>query len=373
MVLSAVCDLCGGNSGPNCFHSEFNLAKIEFRDNNFEHSIRVINKLISKGCVDKSVRAYKELAKLNLELDLFKFINQLQNLELNLLNSDVFSDYLNTLKNVVLPNNRIRWHYDSTFSYLEILHSVFSNQDENFKREIFRIVIDVFSWEQHQFGHDPFNEDGKHLVFGYRPQMVSEIDSLIKQFRKIGILGNYIEIISEVVENLYIQTVDAYKEKIIGYGREFIKLGDVFEKSQLDYNVSRYNSIKDAEPLLEILKINQIQFKDKNLRIDLFISDVNKINGEIQNILNEVDRKAKENDKRCFIVTATMGNSENFIVQEFRFFRDDKLLKSFIGRILVGLYYTLGPHCAFFIARSIMLRKIIYRFFVLPLYRLIKR
>ena len=133
MVLSAVCDLCGENSGPNCFQSEFNLAKIEFRDNNFEHSIRVINKLISKGCVDKSVRAYKELAKLNLELDLFKFINQLQNLELNLLNSDVFSDYINTLKNVVLPNNRIRWHYDSTFSYIEILHSVFSNQDENFK------------------------------------------------------------------------------------------------------------------------------------------------------------------------------------------------------------------------------------------------
>lgn len=61
-------------------------------------------------------------------------------------------------------------------------------------------------------------------------------------------------------------------------------------------------------------------------------------------------------DKHCFIATATYGSDMATEVQTFRKFRNEFLLKNFVGRKLVKLYYQFGPEAAEWISHSEILR-----------------
>jgi hypothetical protein len=60
------------------------------------------------------------------------------------------------------------------------------------------------------------------------------------------------------------------------------------------------------------------------------------------------------------------------IVDEFRAYRDSKLLTNIAGKAFVSCYYKVAPFIAKFISKSLFLRTLSFRFFVNPIYKLIK-
>lgn len=46
---------------------------------------------------------------------------------------------------------------------------------------------------------------------------------------------------------------------------------------------------------------------------------------------------------RCFVLTACYGDEDHPVVKDFRSFRDEHLIKKPVGRVLVAVYYRVGP------------------------------
>jgi hypothetical protein len=98
----------------------------------------------------------------------------------------------------------------------------------------------------------------------------------------------------------------------------------------------------------------------------------------------EKERKKKEADKQktekvasgssssCFVITATMGDPYHPIVDEFRAYRDQKLLTNSLGKAFVSFYYKVGPYLASIIGKSEVLRKLSFSIFVNPIYKRLK-
>ena len=60
----------------------------------------------------------------------------------------------------------------------------------------------------------------------------------------------------------------------------------------------------------------------------------------------------KKADPRCFIATAAFGSPLAEELNYLRWFRDEYLLRSTIGKLLVETYYTYSPYFAEKISRS---------------------
>lgn len=87
----------------------------------------------------------------------------------------------------------------------------------------------------------------------------------------------------------------------------------------------------------------------------------------------QADTPSKGSSSNCFVITATLGDPNHPIVDEFRLYRDSKLLPNAFGRSFVQFYYKVGPYLAAIISKNVFLRKISFSLFVHPIYkRLIK-
>ncbi len=107
----------------------------------------------------------------------------------------------------------------------------------------------------------------------------------------------------------------------------------------------------------------------------------------IENITNEIhlyfeksynDRKKIEEAKRkkesgCFIATACFGKYNSPEVLVLRQFRDDRLLKSFSGRVFVRFYYSVSPSLATLISKSDNLREKVRHYLLEPIVRKLQR
>lgn len=89
---------------------------------------------------------------------------------------------------------------------------------------------------------------------------------------------------------------------------------------------------------------------------------------------NYVDQLAKANGMAslkgrgsCFIATACYGNYDALEVLELRQFRDEKLLKSNIGKMFVGFYYFVSPPLATLISKSNILKSWTRKYFLEPI------
>jgi len=90
---------------------------------------------------------------------------------------------------------------------------------------------------------------------------------------------------------------------------------------------------------------------------------------------NELDRLSPNNTvtnppstSGCFIATATMGDYNNPLVLDLRYFRDNWLLNKTWGNEFVDWYYRHSPKVANKIEKSVLLKKMTYFIIVKPLH-----
>lgn len=74
----------------------------------------------------------------------------------------------------------------------------------------------------------------------------------------------------------------------------------------------------------------------------------------------------------CFVATACYGNYDALEVLALRQFRDDKLLKTNIGKMFVRFYYVIAPPLAAVIAKSDLLKNLTRKYFLAPLAKQLK-
>jgi tetratricopeptide (TPR) repeat protein len=87
---------------------------------------------------------------------------------------------------------------------------------------------------------------------------------------------------------------------------------------------------------------------------------------------HDIKIPVENSSKKCFVITATMGDPNHPVVEEFRKYRDAHLLTNKPGQILVRFYYKTGPYLALLISKSSLLRKLSFSFFVNPMYKKIR-
>lgn len=76
--------------------------------------------------------------------------------------------------------------------------------------------------------------------------------------------------------------------------------------------------------------------------------------------------------KKCFVVTATMGDAAHPSVVLLRVFRDERLARFSVGRAFIGWYWTHGPALARQVEKSKALRSAAYVIVVVPAVALVK-
>lgn len=117
----------------------------------------------------------------------------------------------------------------------------------------------------------------------------------------------------------------------------------------------------------------------KAIRLLEKAAQINPRSIDIQNNLSTLKKKQKATLKQeaavkelgCFVATAAFGTPLAKEVKLLRWWRDNRLLKSRLGRFFVHLYYLVSPPVAEFVAKHNLLRAII-RFFLRPIIMLIR-
>jgi len=77
--------------------------------------------------------------------------------------------------------------------------------------------------------------------------------------------------------------------------------------------------------------------------------------------------------KKCFIATACYESSDAQEVIVLRQYRDDILLKTFIGKVFVKFYYFFSPFFAMLISKSELLKNSVLKYFLQPLVTKLKK
>jgi hypothetical protein len=116
---------------------------------------------------------------------------------------------------------------------------------------------------------------------------------------------------------------------------------------------------------------------DENFEVDFLIQAIKDQETKDKNDKAEREvkkaQKQKETSSNCFIVTATMGDISHPVVNDFRTFRDKKLLTTPIGTYFVKFYYIIGPFFANIIKHNSKIRSLVFSYFILPIHKKIKQ
>ena len=168
-------------------------------------------------------------------------------------------------------------------------------------------------------------------------------------------------------------------------------------KSEIIKFIGLYNALFDSEykrtELIDHINKKEVNWKEVNDKITALCNEGKKdeavklvqsqgedidYDSALKHVEDLIDVNAivsdntKKSNSNCFVITATMGNPYHPIVNEFRAYRDSKLLTNFMGKVFVGFYYKVAPFAAFVISKSSILRKLSFRLFVNPVYKRIK-
>jgi len=145
-----------------------------------------------------------------------------------------------------------------------------------------------------------------------------------------------------------------------------------FSKSDVFRIKGFYNGLFDPEfmkdELLEQIEIEEAEEQRKVEERKREVEERKKNEAQAQ----KVKQASSGSSSSCFVITATMGDPYHPIVDEFRSYRDRKLLTNEFGKAFVSFYYKVGPYAASVISKSQFLRKLSFSLFVNPIYKRIK-
>ena len=87
--------------------------------------------------------------------------------------------------------------------------------------------------------------------------------------------------------------------------------------------------------------------------------------------LKYLESKSNISNSNCFVVTTVMGVINHPIVEDFRKYRDNIILKSYFGKMFVEFYYLVGPYFSKIISNNQFLFNL-SRLIVLTVHKKIK-
>lgn len=215
----------------------------------------------------------------------------------------------------------------------------------------------------------------KELIeeLGYK----SGLTSIQREEKCKALIGIEIEIIDEIsdISEIFISLYnrgggqedpyDSYYDSDYLYYHIYYNK-EKFEKQLATYSVGDKVNIK--------AKINVLTSKGTfHTKCDLELLSIVKINSK-----NEREKIEKEEDEHkkgsgCFVATACYGNFDAPEVIVLRHYRDSKLLKTFFGKVFVQSYYSISPFFATLILKSELLKKIIRKYFLVPIVTKLRR
>jgi hypothetical protein len=139
---------------------------------------------------------------------------------------------------------------------------------------------------------------------------------------------------------------------------------DEYERVFDGEDLTRYGNIKDYARSLES-SVRQHQERLSSLKPLKEESD--ELFKTIRKALSDISSqkicplKLEESDG-CFIATAVYSDYFHPDIDTFREFRDNVLMKSFLGCLLVKVYYKIGPKVARYVTSRLYIKKIIRLF-----------
>ena len=83
----------------------------------------------------------------------------------------------------------------------------------------------------------------------------------------------------------------------------------------------------------------------------------------------EIEKIKEENSSSCFVVTATMGDNQHPVVNDFRFYRDNSLSNNLFGETFIRIYYLIGPFIANIIRKHYRLREFSFKYLIYPMHK----
>ncbi|TVU53417.1 MAG: hypothetical protein EA414_12290 [Arthrospira sp. PLM2.Bin9] len=145
--------------------------------------------------------------------------------------------------------------------------------------------------------------------------------------------------------------------KLVQIAEKLDEYEPVFDQKQL----KRYENIKDYAKSVKSIVI-QNQEKLDNLQpikdeSDESLKAIRKALSEISE--EKVCPLSLEKSGGCFVATAAYSSSNHPDLDTFRKFRDRTLLTNPLGRLVVSVYYQIGPQLAQYVNRSLFVKKIV--------------
>jgi DNA-directed RNA polymerase subunit RPC12/RpoP len=122
-------------------------------------------------------------------------------------------------------------------------------------------------------------------------------------------------------------------------------------------------------------KFNKVRIEKSSTRIEEFKDLRNKYISIIKqgNPSARIQKPGKAKSASCFVATATMGDYNHHYVYTLRRYRDTILVNKCLGKVVINVYYSIGPYIAEIIHRSENARKISLEYIVEPAYKLARK
>lgn len=183
---------------------------------------------------------------------------------------------------------------------------------------------------------------GKH----YSKEIESLFVEILKDEKK-----DFLKLIKEEFSKSFEKSTSQFKEEFI---ESLIKLiiadGKVEENETFVLNKIGESLGLTQSQVLEIMKKNNQKQKERLEQL-----------------------KKQNSSSNCFVVTATMGDINHQVVQDFRFYRDNTLLKTHFGKVVINFYYKVGPYMAKLIENNENLKHITFKYLISPIHKKLKK
>ena len=209
-------------------------------------------------------------------------------------------------------------------------------------------IIFLVDDEPVEISEQTAHDFGNSEIYGYEELSLLTIgvDNLIKicnaeklEFRMSGSRGVFIE---QEVDKFTMYSIKGFYNAL--FDNEF----------EVDYLIEGIKEEKEKEKEKE--KERKRKAKEERKK------EINK----------RIEEKSKPSNSNCFVVTATMGDINHPIVNDYRTFRDEHLLTNYFGKLFVNLYYKIGPYFAILIEKNTWLKKMTFEKFINPIHKRIK-